>query len=176
MCHIGVSFDSVTSNVYVGDFGNHRVRMISPTGQVTSVAGSGTAAYGDGLGAAANFNYPHGVHVDLLGNIFVADNNNNRVRKIVPSGMVTTLVGSNVAGGANGYGTAAQLNGPTDVALDSSGTMGYIVEQIGHRVRSFSFSNWARWYFGWKWRGRLRRQRKWLVGTIQWAHIRRVAS
>ena len=74
--------------------------------------------------------------MDSFGNVYVADTDNHRIRKILPSGLVSTLAGSGTAGGVNGIGTNAQFSSPTDIALDSSGIMGYVVEQGGNRVRS----------------------------------------
>ena len=135
----GLSVDPVTLSLYVGDMGNNRIRRIT-SGLVSTLAGSGTRAWADGLGTSASFYGPHGISVDAYGNVFVGDWESNRVRKILPSGLVSTLAGSGTAGGANGIGTAAQLNNPTDIALDSSGTMGYIVEQGGSRIRSIVLS------------------------------------
>ena len=90
----GVSVDPVTLSVFVGDMWTHRVRKISPTGLVSTVAGSGLASFANGLGTTARFNGPHGVSVDALGNAFVADLANHCVRKILPSGLVTTIAGS----------------------------------------------------------------------------------
>ena len=139
----GVSVDPVTLSVYVGEYSGHRVRKISPTGLVSTFAGSGSGTWTDGLGTAASFLRPHGTPVDSLGHIYVGDYANHRVRKIHPSGLVSTLVGSGIAGAGNGIGTAAQLHNPTDVAFDSNGTEGYIVEQDGNRIRSIVFSTAA---------------------------------
>jgi hypothetical protein len=97
--------------------------------------------FANGLGTAALFSAPLGTPVDARGNVYVADYSNNRVRIIDPSGMVSTLAGEGSAGGANGIGTAASLNGPSDMALDNSGTFGYIVEQRGCRIRSISLTS-----------------------------------
>ena len=70
-------------NVYVADTDNIRMRKVSPAGVVTTLAGSGTAAFADGTGAGASFQYPYGVAVDSAGNVYVADYWNHRIRKIV---------------------------------------------------------------------------------------------
>jgi DNA-binding beta-propeller fold protein YncE len=69
-------------NVYVADSLNHRLRKISPVGEVTTLAGDGTAGFADGMGTAAMFNIPYGVALDAVGNVYVADADNHRIRKI----------------------------------------------------------------------------------------------
>ena len=136
----GVFVDPVSLSVYVGDMNSNRVRKITPTGLVTTIAGSGNGAFVDGQGTTAAFNWPHCVLVDTQGNVYVADYYYHRLRKINPSGVVTTIAGSSVAGGTNGVGTNAQLRGPSDLALESNGRMGYIVEQDGNRIRKIDLS------------------------------------
>ena len=132
----GISFDPFSASLYVGDLSSNRVRRISPTGFVTTLAGSGSSEYADSMGTAAAFRGPAGLSTDPAGSTYVADCYTNRIRKIVPSGMVSSLAGSYAAGGANGIGSAAQFSCPTDIALDSTGSMGFVVEQQGHRIRS----------------------------------------
>jgi hypothetical protein len=89
----GVATDSA-GNVYVADGGNSTIRKITPTGVVTTLAGTaGMTGSTDGVGAAARFNFPLGVAVDGAGNVYVADNGNETIRKITPAGVVTTIVG-----------------------------------------------------------------------------------
>src|SRR5258707_1247324 len=94
---------------------------------VTTVAGTGTAGYsGDGgLATAADLSNPAGVALDGVGNVFVADDGANVVRKITPSGLISTVAGTGTAGysGDGGAATSAQLRGPTDVAIDASGDL-----------------------------------------------------
>jgi hypothetical protein len=136
---VGVFVDPSSQNVLVGDFGGHRLRSVTPSGLVTTIAGSGNGAFANGEGTAASFFFLHGAQADSIGNMYVADCGNNRIRKVLPSGSVSTLAGSGASGGSNGIGTAAQFRGPTDIALDSYG-FGYIVEQEGHRIRRIDLS------------------------------------
>ena len=132
----GVAVDS-SGTVYVADTYNHLIRKISPTGDVTTLAGSGTAGPANGNGAAAQFNTPYGVAVDSSGTVYVADNFNNMIRKISPTGDVTTLAGSVTAGSADGNGAAAQFNNPKGIAVDSSGTV-YVTDTYNYLIRKIS--------------------------------------
>jgi len=108
-----------------------------PTYVVTTLAGSGTAGFANGIGTVTQFNYPAGIVVDASGNVYVADYNNHRIRKITSAGVVTTLAGSGTAGFANGTGTAAQFNVPVDIAVDASGNM-YVADELNHRIRKIT--------------------------------------
>jgi len=129
----GVALDA-SGNVYVADAENHRIRKITPTGTVSTLAGSGTSGSDDGTGAAAQFNSPRAVAVDASGNVYVADGINHTIRKITPAGEVSTLAGSGASGFADGAGTAAQFYFPKGIALDASGNI-YVADEINHRVR-----------------------------------------
>ncbi len=99
---------------------------------MTTVAGSGAAGYVDAKGPAASFNYPHGVSIDTLSNIYVADYSNHRIRKIDKDGNVTTLAGSGFPGFADGSGTNAAFTYPHDVAVDSAYNC-YVADCRNHR-------------------------------------------
>ena len=131
----GVACDA-SGNVFVADGGNQRIRrIVAATGAVSTLAGSGTAGYADGQGQSAQFNNPQGVACDASGTVYVADTNNQRIRKIVAAtGMVTTLAGSGVFGYLDGTGTAAQFRSPTGVACDGSGNV-FVADQSNHRIR-----------------------------------------
>ena len=129
----GVAVDG-SGNVYVADQNNHRIRkIVVATGVVSTLAGS-TAGYADGTGAAAQFNNPKGVAVDGSGTVYVADGNNQRIRKITATGVVSTVAGTGTVGYAEGTGAAAQFNSPYGVAVDGSGTV-YVADQSNNRIR-----------------------------------------
>ena len=112
-----VAVDS-SGNVYVADAGNNMVRKINSQGVVTTIAGNTTAGNQNGVGVAASFNKPTGVAVDASGNVYVADSNNNLIRKIATDGTVTTLAGTGTAGNLNGTTSMATFNNPQGVAVD----------------------------------------------------------
>lgn len=118
-----VAVDSV-GNVYVGDTGNNAIRKISPSGVVTALAGGSAVGFADGIGTAASFNNPTGVAVDAVGNVYVGDVNNNRVRKISPTGVVTTLASTD---------DAALHGGPTGVAVDTKGSV-YVADSGNNKI------------------------------------------
>jgi sugar lactone lactonase YvrE len=125
-------------NVYVADTGNHCIRVISPGGQVTTLAGAKEPGYVDGPAAEARFNFPSDVVIDAEGNLYVADTANHRIRKITPEGAasltVTTLAGSGEPGNADGPAGEAQFRAPEGVAVDADGNV--IVADTGnHRIR-----------------------------------------
>jgi sugar lactone lactonase YvrE len=137
----GIAVDAA-GNVYVSDSGNHKIRKITPTGVVTTLVGGGGSGYNgsgsaDGTGTAANFNTPGGVAVDSIGNIYVADSGNHKIRKITPAGVVTTLAGSGAAGSANGTGASASFRSPSSVAVDASGNV-YVADIGNNKIRIIS--------------------------------------
>lgn len=132
----GIAIDS-NGNVFVGDTGNHAIRKITPAGGVTTLAGSGTAGFVDGTGAVATFNAPKGVALDSSGNVFVADSLNNAIRKITPSGAVSTFSGNGTEGFGNGTGRAASFNQPVGVAVDSSSNV-FVADGRNNAIRKIS--------------------------------------
>jgi sugar lactone lactonase YvrE len=132
----GVTVDA-SGNGYVADSDNSRIRKISPTGAVTTLAGSGVEGFLDGTGSTARFFIPRGAAVDVSGNVYVADTENNRIRKVSPTGVVTTLAGSGVEGFSDGIGTAAQFTLPNSVAVDAAGYV-YVADEGNERIRKIS--------------------------------------
>jgi uncharacterized protein (TIGR03437 family) len=132
----GVAVDS-SGNVYFGDMYNHRVRRISVSGVISTVAGNGVAGFsGDGGAAtAAQLNYPSGVAIDSAGNLYIADRNNTRVRMVNSEGLITTIAGTGTPGLSGDGGTAlnAELAGPEGVAVDGNGNV-YVTDGENSRV------------------------------------------
>ncbi|MFD5268983.1 RICIN domain-containing protein [Streptomyces sp. NPDC058335] len=132
-----VAVDS-TGAVYIADTNNHRVRKITADGRISTVAGTGAAAFGgdDGPATAARLHTPLGVAVDSTGTLYISDHGNHRVRKITTDGKISTLAGTGVAGfaGDGGPAVAAQLKTPYAVAVDRAGGL-YIADGGNHRVR-----------------------------------------
>lgn len=126
-----------SGNVYVSDYGNHLIRKITSAGVVTTFAGSGTAGAANGTGTAASFNHPFGITLDASGNLYVADQLNNMVRKISSTGVVTTLAGSSSAGNVNGAGTAARFSGPVSITNDAAGNI-YVGEMGNYDIRAIT--------------------------------------
>jgi sugar lactone lactonase YvrE len=134
----GVAIDP-GGNLYVTD--SARVRKVSPNGIITTVAGNGIGSYsGDGGPAtSANLSNPSGVTVDAVGNLYIADTDNNRIRKVAPSGIITTVVGTGTAGysGDGGPATSAQIYFPFGLAFDATGNL-YIADRNNARIRKVS--------------------------------------
>jgi len=141
----GVAVDAA-GNLYIADStssysgGNNRIRKVSPSGIISTVAGNGTAGFsGDGgLATNASLNVPSGIAVDAADNLYIADARNNRVRRVAPSGIISTVAGGGSGfPGGNGPATSASLSWPSSVAVDAAGNL-YITDQGNGRIRKVS--------------------------------------
>jgi len=141
---VGLAVD-IVGNVYFSDNSN-RVRKIDTSGIITTVAGNGYGSGGgvggggysgdNGQAISAELYQPQGVVVDNTGNIYIADQSNNRIRKVSTNGIITTVVGTGVAGygGDNGLAANAELNNPVAIAFDTLGNL-YISDWVNNRIR-----------------------------------------
>jgi sugar lactone lactonase YvrE len=121
-------------NIYVADYSDNLIRKISTTGIVTTLAGSGNIGAINGTGTAASFNGPSGLAVDAAGNVYVADSNNNLIRKITPAGLVSTFAGTIAAvDTSNTVSTEPVFSGPSGVAVDASGNI-YVADAGNNRI------------------------------------------
>ena len=125
-----------SGTVYASNIGAHRILEIDSNGNITTLAG-GTRGYADGTGASAQFYYPSGLALDAGGNLYVADRDNHRIRRIdTTTGEVTTVAGSSL-GYLDAQGTAARFNTPVAVAVDLSGTL-YVADTGNTRIRKIA--------------------------------------
>jgi hypothetical protein len=136
---LGVAVDSA-GNAYVADMSNNRVRKIAPGGSTTTLAGNGLVGFSDGTGGATGttkFQSPVGVAVDNAGYVYVADRDNNRIRKVAPDGSTTTLAGNGTYGGFDGTGGptgTTTFRNPYGVAVDGAGNV-YVAGYADNRIR-----------------------------------------
>ena len=138
----GVAVDT-NGNIYIADFCNMRIRKVNTSGIITTVAGNGNqGSNGDGGQAiAAELNSPIGITIDLVGNLFIAEYNGHRIRKVDVSGVITTVAGNGTQGfsGDGMLATSAELFNPGGIALDATGNI-YIADNGNHRVRLVNLS------------------------------------
>jgi len=138
-----VTFDN-TGNFYICDQNNQRIRKVDTAGIITTIAGNGIiGSIGDGNPAtAAEFYYPSTVTVDVLGNLLIDDSYNNKIRKIGPTGIITTIVGTGAAGysGDNGPATAAKLNQPWIVSIDVCGNL-IVADAFNYVIRKVTYNS-----------------------------------
>jgi sugar lactone lactonase YvrE len=137
-----VAVDSA-GNLYFSEYTNHRVRKVNTAGVITTIAGNGIDGFsGDGGPAtSAKLSFPMGVAVDSVGNLYIADSENNRIRKVTAAGVITTVAGNGTDGfsGDGSLATSAQLASPTGVATDSAGNF-YIADTYNFRIRKVVLS------------------------------------
>ena len=133
----GVAVDS-EGNLFISHRSKNRIRKVGKDGIITTIAGNGTAGFSGDKGPAlkASFNFPAGLCLDQAGNLYVADRNNHRVRRIDTSGIVTTVAGAGVPdmGGDGGPAIDAHLNYPSDLVCDGKGNL-YISDRSNNRIR-----------------------------------------
>ena len=139
-----IVFDA-TSNLYIAETGSHVIRKIDLTGNISTIAGTGTQGFsGDnGPATSATLDSPQGLALDTLNNLYIADTHNHRIRKLnLTTGTITTITGTGIPGfsGDNALATAAQLNLPTALALDASSNL-YIADTGNHRIRKITATN-----------------------------------
>lgn len=132
----GISFGD-SGYLYVTDSKNHRIRKISLNGVVTTWAGNGTATFADGLSTNASFNNPTAICSDKNGNLIVADSWNNRIRKISPNALVTTIAGNGNFNFADGSNLTSSFRQPMGVAVDNDLNI-YVSDENNHRIRRIS--------------------------------------
>lgn len=134
---VGTAMDSA-GNLYFSDSTNNRIRKVTPEGVISTYAGNGTAGFNGDGGAAtsAELSGPLGIAFDDAGNLYIAESGNERVRKVTPLGIISTIAGNGTAG-YNGDGiaaTGAELNNPNGIVVDKSGNI-YIGDYFNNRVR-----------------------------------------
>ena len=121
-----MAFDTA-GNLYVADDGGNTVREVTTGGIITTFAGTSIAGFGgdDGAATAAMLNHPQGLAFDSVGNLYIADAGNNRIRKVTPGGIITTFAGAGASGCSNGSGDplSATLTNPTGITFDPSGNL-----------------------------------------------------
>ena len=132
----GVAVD-ISGNVYVADYSNHLIRKVTPSGLVSTFAGSGKAGFMNGTGTAASFNYPKRLVFDATGNLYVVDEYNHAIRKITPTGVVSTLAGNGTSGFKDATGTEANFNQPQDIAIDALGNI-YVADGYNYAIRKIT--------------------------------------
>ena len=131
----GVAVDA-SGNGYVADTANDTIRLISPAGLVSTLAGrAGTAGSTNGSGSSASFFQPQGLAVDVFGNVYVADTGNSIIRQITPAGLVSTVAGTaNLRGSTDGPRSIALFSNPVGVAIDSLGNL-YVADSGNDTLR-----------------------------------------
>ncbi len=139
----GVAVDTV-GNLYVADTLNHTIRLIGPSGSVTTIAGfPGASGSADGMGPTARFNAPSGVAVGRSGTVYVADSQNSTIRRLTPSGtnwVVDTIAGAPLSiGSADGLGSKARFNHPFGVGVDIAGNV-YVSDMDNQLIRRLTLS------------------------------------
>ncbi len=143
----GVTCDNA-GNLYISDTYNHVIRKVNSSGIITTIAGNGFGAgtssggFSGDSGAAtdAELNTPWGIALDTAGNLYIADTQNSRIRKVTISGIISTIAGGGTSGlGDGGQATAATLGAPPGIALDATGNL-YIADALNNSIRKVNTS------------------------------------
>ena len=139
----GITMD-VYGNIYFADYGNYRIRKISPAGIITTIGGNGSIGYSGDGGPATDATFSsalYGIAVDASGNVYIADRDNNVIREIFTTGIIKTIAGTGSIGfsGDGGPATAAAFWGPEGVTLDHFGNI-YISDASNNRIRKINSS------------------------------------
>jgi sugar lactone lactonase YvrE len=129
----GIAVDD-NINIYVTDADNHRIRKNNAAWIVSTLAGTGAEGFADGPGNMAKFDFPRQLTVDNSGNVFVADYSNNRIRKITPDGVVSTIAGISTPGFVDGAGGVARFYDPAGITVDADGTI-YVADFLNNCIR-----------------------------------------
>lgn len=131
----GITIDAA-GNLYVAEYAGNRIRKITPAGVTTTLAGSPIPGQADGTGAAALFSAPWGITIDAAGNLYVTENN-SRIRKVTPAGVVTTFAGTTQPGFANGPAANAQFMTPKGMVFDGAGNL-FVGDGNNHLIREIT--------------------------------------
>jgi len=126
-----------SGKIYLVDTDNHRVRIVSASGNVSTLIGTGVAGYLNGNPAVAQFQRPQGIAVNSQGVVYIADTDNHSIRKVSPTGIVSTLAGNGQSGFVNGNGSAARFHFPTALIIDKQGSL-YVTDTYNHSIRKVS--------------------------------------
>ena len=135
-------------DIFVADTNNCSIRLITSGGVVSTFAGSGpnvantgpiSCGSSDGTSTAAQFDHPTGIAVDANNNLYVADSVNNKIRRITPAGVVTTIAGSGAGVSTDGAGAAASFNTPTGIVVDASGNL-FVVDSGSQKIRKITIT------------------------------------
>jgi sugar lactone lactonase YvrE len=132
----GLAVDAA-GRLYVADTGTNKIRLVTPSGLVTTVAGSTFNGFRDDVGTLARFDHPSAITIDRSGMIYIADTSNNRIRKMTPGGVVTTFAGNGTGTFANGPAASASFFNPIGIEFDRAGSM-YIADQSNNLIRKIT--------------------------------------
>lgn len=132
----GLCIDA-TGNVYVTQIGDNKIRKITSTGVVSTIAGTGLIGSTDGAAATATFHDPYGVCLDAVGNLYIADKNSRKIREITPAGIVSTVAGTEVSGSADGPGATAEFDQPWGICIDAAGNL-YVADTYNKKIRKIT--------------------------------------